>query len=100
VVRRRDRLLVAVFWVRDTCVFGAVLVLSSECPPFGFNRLRFYDFASFTDDFFHNLTDADVFLSSALTSTTIRLSIHTAGFYDMRLLGLEKEGLGMLVWLE
>jgi hypothetical protein len=84
---------------------GIRMLLDGACFIFGIssiwlNRLRFYDFASFIDDFFHNLTNADVFLSSALTFTTIQLSIYTAGFYNMRLLGLEKEGLGTLVWLE
>jgi hypothetical protein len=103
-VRRRGRFLaVAVFWARDMCVVGRCLFYLRNVPYLAQpSSIWFYGFLRrlYGQLFFHNLTDADVFLSSALTSTTIRLSIHTAGFYDMRLLGLEKEGLGMLVWLE
>ena len=66
-VRRRDRLLVAVFWVRDTCVFGRCLFylrIVSHLASTVFD-FRFYDLS--TTIFFHNLTDADAFLSFALT---------------------------------
>jgi hypothetical protein len=69
VVRRRSRLLG--YWL--LCFGpGICVLLGGACFIFGMssiwlNRLRFYDFASFTDDFFHNLTDADMFLSFVLT---------------------------------
>jgi hypothetical protein len=47
--------------------FWAVLVLSSECPLFGLIAFdfRFYDLSMMIS--FHNLTNADAFLSSILT---------------------------------
>jgi hypothetical protein len=72
-VRRRGRFLaVAVFWARNTCVvFGRCLFLSSECPPFGFNRLRFSvlrlpSLASPTISFITSLTRTCFFLQHSL----------------------------------
>jgi hypothetical protein len=82
-------------------VFGAVFVLSSDRPLFGstvFDSMTLL--ALSTTPFIILPTLTRFVLSLALTSMTIRLFIYIAGFYDMRLLSLEKEGLGMLVWLE
>jgi hypothetical protein len=67
VVRRRDRLLVAMFWARDTCVsrrclFYLRIIPYLAQPPSIFGSTTFLSTISF-----HNFTDADVFLSSALT---------------------------------
>ena len=62
---------VAGFWLLLCFGPGICVLLGGACFIFRIssiwlNRLRFYDFASFTDDFFYNLINVDIFLSFIL----------------------------------
>jgi hypothetical protein len=82
--------------------YWAILVLSLDCPLFGLTVFDSTTLLALPTIFFYNLTNADAFCSLYYTHSYNYTTIHLYHYrsYNMRLLGLEKEGWGILVWLE